>query len=94
MLEKMNKVLDAVGIISIVFFLFNIIITIIGYCINSETVFFAGISFLIFGLPVCGIIWLILFYIVMFLDDKAEKQKKEDDENNTEKLQKLIDKEK
>ncbi len=74
MLEKMNKVLKAIGVIGVTFFILSILIAVIGFCINSENVFYAGLTFLIFGCPACFVIWLILFYVVMILEEKAEKK--------------------
>ena len=59
MLKKINKVLKAVGVISVTFFILSILIAVIGFCINSENIFFAGLTFLFFGCPVCFVVWLI-----------------------------------
>lgn len=74
MAEKMNTVLKIVGIVGVAFLIISILIAAIGFCINSENVFYAGLTFLIFGCPACFVIWLILFYVVMILEEKAEKK--------------------
>lgn len=74
MLKKMNKVLNIVGIVGVAFLIISILIAAIGFCINSENVFYAGLTFLIFGCPAYFVIWLILFYVVMILEEKTEKK--------------------
>ena len=73
MLKTMNKVLKIVGIIGVTFFVLSILVSVIGFCINSENVFYAGLTFLIFGCPAYFVVWLIIFYIVMILEERTNK---------------------
>ena len=73
MLKKMNKFLKIVGIIGVAFFVLSILISVVGFCINSENVFYAGLTFLIFGCPAYFVVWLIIFYIVMILEERTNK---------------------
>lgn len=72
MAKKTDKALKIIGIIGVVLLLLGIVIGFIGFCMNSEQLFYTGIVFSIFICPA----YFVLFMIVLFITAIIEEKKK------------------
>ncbi|MBR5825607.1 MAG: hypothetical protein IKY78_00830 [Clostridia bacterium] len=80
MVKKMDKILKVVGTIGVAFLIFSIILAAVGFCVNSENIFYAGLTFLIFGCPVYFVLWLVIFLFAVIIEEKAKKKRGNRDE--------------
>ncbi len=70
--KKMNKILKIIGIIGIVILAISLIVAFLGFLMNSENVFYTGISLLIYGLPVLFVLFLLIFIIAVIIEEKSK----------------------
>ena len=73
MAEKTDKALKIVGIIGVVLLLFGIVVGFIGFCLNSEQLFYTGIVFSIFICPAYFVLFMLVLFIAGIIEDKEKK---------------------
>ena len=68
----MNKVLKFIGIICVVILAVSLIAGFLGFLTGNEFLFNAGLSFLIFVLPACFVVFLLVLLIAAIIEDKSK----------------------
>ena len=68
--KQMNKILKAVGIIGIVFVVITLATTFFGFLMNSENLFYTGLSLLFFVLPGYFVVFLLILLIAGIIEAK------------------------
>ncbi len=73
MVKKTDKILKIVGIIGVAILIAGIVVGFIGFCLNSETLFYTGIVFTVFLCPAYFILFLIVLFVVAMIEEKEKK---------------------
>lgn len=74
MKKKVDIILTVVGIVGIAILVVGIVVGFIGFCLNSETLFYTGIASTIFFCPAYFILYLIVLFIVAMIEEKEKKK--------------------
>ena len=70
--NKMNKILIIFGVIGIVLVAISLIAAFLGFLMSSENLFYTGISLLVFVLPACFVVFLLVFIIAVIIEEKSK----------------------
>lgn len=70
----MNKLLKIMGITGITIFALCLVTTFIGFCLNSETLFYAGITIMIFAAPAYAVVSLLILFVAAIIEEKNKKE--------------------